>query len=221
MSWRLRPFVTASTVRILGPAMATRMIEGARRRPVAASLACWTALLVLLGLAYAAPPFERADEDVLNAISTTSDHLVHDVAFAIEQPLDPPRWFLVGTIAFLIAVGQRRYRRAFLAAALIAGTGVLVLALKELFEHPRPLSIPAGLFEWSPDALAFPSGHSAGAVAYALAFVFVVPRSWQRATATIGVAFVLAVAIGLLVLNYHYPSDILGGWLVALGADRE
>jgi membrane-associated phospholipid phosphatase len=39
----------------------------------------------------------------------------------------------------------------------------------------------------------------------------------RPATAAIGAAFTLAVSVGLLVLDYHYPSDILGGWLVALG----
>ncbi len=39
----------------------------------------------------------------------------------------------------------------------------------------------------------------------------------RPATAAIGAAFTLAVSVGLLVLDYHYPSDVVGGWLVALG----
>jgi membrane-associated phospholipid phosphatase len=66
-------------------------------------------------------------------------------------------------------------------------------------------------------AKSFPSGNSAGALAIALAFLLVVPRPWRPLTAAIGAAFTLAVSVGLLVLDYHYPSDILGGWLVALG----
>lgn len=43
------------------------------------------------------------------------------------------------------------------------------------------------------------------------------PDPWKRAVAAIGIAFNFAVGAALLVLNYHYPSDVLGGWLVALG----
>jgi hypothetical protein len=63
-------------------------------------------------------------------------------------------------------------------------------------------------------ACAFPSGHSAGSLAMSLAFLTVVPRSWLGPTAVIGVVFTLLVSFGVLVLNYHYPSDVLGGWLL-------
>ena len=89
------------------------------------------------------------------------------------------------------------------------------MILKAAFEHPREQSIPIGEFEWFPVASAYPSGHAAGSLAIALAFLFVVPARWQRATAWVGLAFTLAISLGLLVLNYHYPGDILGGWLVA------
>ena len=197
--------------------MAERLIEGARRRALAGCIACAAGIAAIAALAFHVPALERLDEDVLNAISTTSESPVHDIAFAIEQLMDPPGWAAAATAAFLLASWQARYKRAFLALALILGTALLDMILKAAFEHPRKQSIPIGEFEWFPVASAYPSGHAAGSLAIALAFLFVVPPSWQRVTAWVGLAFALAISLGLLVLNYHYPGDILGGWLVALG----
>lgn len=71
--------------------------------------------------------------------------------------------------------------------------------LKIALEHSRFQAGPGDPFFWHPVAKAFPSGNSAGALAITLAIS------------------TLAVSVGLLSLDYHYPSDILGGWLVALG----
>ena len=197
--------------------MTTGLIESARRHAVAGCLACAGGVVGIAVLSYWAPPFERLDENVLNAISTPSGSLIHDLAFAVEQPMDPIGWAAAATLAFLLASWRGRHKLALFAVAMIVGTAVIDLVLKAVFEHPREQSIPIGEFEWFPVASAYPSGHAAGALAIALAFFFVVPSSWRRATAAIGLVFTLAVSLGLLVLNYHYPGDILGGWLVALG----
>ena len=81
-----------STFGILGPAMAERLIEGARRRALAGCIACAAGIAAIAALAFHVPALERLDEDVLNAISTTSESPVHDIAFAIEQLMDPPGW---------------------------------------------------------------------------------------------------------------------------------
>jgi membrane-associated phospholipid phosphatase len=210
--------------------MAVRLIEGARRRALAGCLACAAGILLVAFLSFRAPAFERLDEDLLNAISTPSGSILHDLAFAVEQLLDPIGWAAAATGAFLLASWRGRYKLALFAVALVVGTGLLDLILKAVFEHHREQSIPVGEFEWFPVANAYPSGHAAGALAISLAYLFVVPSRWRRATAAAGLAFTLAISLGLLVLNYHYPGDILGGWLVALGwcfallavdADRE
>src|SRR5260221_5701316 len=61
-----------------------------------------------------------------------------------------------------------------------------------------------------------PSGHSAGSLAWSLAFLSVVPISWRWPTAIAGVVTPY-ISLGVLVLNYHYPSDVLRGWLLAAG----
>lgn len=193
------------------------MIESARRHAVGGCLACLAGFAVVLVLAYWVGPAERLDRTVLDALSTRPGTLLNEVAYVGFQVVDfRPAWVLAGALAVLIALAQWRVRDAVLAAALIAGTGVLVLALKALLTNPRYQPVPVGsdAYPWKE---AFPSGHSAGSLAWSLAFLSVVPRSWRRPTAIAGAVFTLYISFGVLALNYHYPSDVLAGWLLAAG----
>jgi undecaprenyl-diphosphatase len=180
-------------------------------------LACTAGFAVVLVLAYWVDPFPGWDKDLLLAVRSAPGTFANDLAFAVERLVSPLAQVGWTALAVLLALCLRRPRRALLAVAEIAGTAVAVQLLKLAFEHPRFHPGPDDPFFWHPVAKAFPSGNSAGALAIALAFLHIVPRSWRPAAAAIVAAFTLAVSVGLLVLDYHYPSDVLGGWLVALG----
>lgn len=193
------------------------MIEAARRHAPTGCLVCLAGFVVILVFAYWIGPSERLDRDLLDALSTGTDTVVNHVAYVGFQVVDfKPFWVLMGAVAALIALSQRRTRDAVIAGALIAGTGGLDLALKALLAHPRYQPIPSGSDAF-PSKDAFPSGHSAGSLAISLAFLTVVPPAWRRLTAAVGVAFTLFISLGVLLLNYHYPSDVLAGWLLAAG----
>jgi undecaprenyl-diphosphatase len=109
-------------------------------------------------------------------------------------------------------------RRCHPAVALIAvsslGAVLLVQSVKLLVGRPRPL-----------DALldargaSFPSGHAGEALAFygavALTVVSTVQRRWVRIV-TVAVAAVLVLAVGFsrIALAVHYPSDVLGSFLL-------
>ena len=193
------------------------MIETARRNASAGCLICLAGFVVVLAFAYWVGPAERLDRSVLDALSTSTETVVNHVAYVGFQVVNfRPFWVLVGAVATLIALLQWRIRDAVIAAALVAGTGGLVLALKALLAHPRYQPIPLGSDAF-PSKDAFPSGHSAGSLAMSLAFLTVVPPAWQRPTAAVGAAVTLFVSLGVLLLNYHFPSDVLAGWLLAAG----
>jgi undecaprenyl-diphosphatase len=172
---------------------------------------------LVLVLAYWVGPAERLDRHVLDALSTPTDTFVNEVAYVGFVVVNfKPTWVLVGAITVFIALSQWRIRDAVLAAALLTGTGLLVLVLKALLANPRyqPVPVDSDAYPWSD---AFPSGHAAGSLAMALAFLSVVPPSWQRPTAVAGILFTLYVSLGVLLLNYHYPGDVPAGWLLAGG----
>ena len=64
-------------------------------------------------------------------------------------------------------------------------------------------------------AKSWPSGHATAAMSLALCCVLVAPGRWRPAAAALGAAFTVAVVYSFLALGWHYPSDVLGGFLVA------
>jgi len=191
--------------------------EAAKRKPAGGLLACVGGFVLVLVLAYWVGPLERLDRGVLDGVSAPTGTFVNEVVYVGFRVVDfKPTWVAVGAIAVAIGLARGRVRDAVFAALLIAGTGGLDLALKALLTHPRYQPVPVGsdAYPWSDS---FPSGHSAGSLAMSLAFLTVVPLSWRTPTAVAGLVFTLYVSLGVLVLRYHYPSDVLAGWLLALG----
>ena len=85
--------------------------------------------------------------------------------------------------------------------------------LKMLLAHPRypsSLHYPVG-----PEAL--PSGHATAAMSLAMAGVLAAPRRGRLAAAVIGSALALGVGAAVIVVHWHYPSDVVAGYLLATG----
>ena len=64
-------------------------------------------------------------------------------------------------------------------------------------------------------AASWPSGHATAALALVLCAVLVAPAACARSWRGLGVAFAAAVGCSLLILAWHMPSDVFGGYLVA------
>ncbi|MFC6240144.1 phosphatase PAP2 family protein [Knoellia sp. GCM10027112] len=124
-------------------------------------------------------------------------------------------WFLVaGTLALR---GGPPGRRAALTGLAAVGTTSLVVnqPMKMAGARRRPdrvgLGVPPHRWVRMPSSTSFPSGHSASAVAFAVAVGDVLPAlRWPlRAAASV-------VAFSRVYTGVHYPSDVLVG--VATGA---
>jgi undecaprenyl-diphosphatase len=114
--------------------------------------------------------------------------------------------------AWLLFRGHRR--RAILLLVIVASERLLIEALKAGFGRARP--DPLG-HEVAVHNLAFPSGHSANAMAgwLAIALLATSPRLRGPAVA-LALTFALVTGLCRLVLQVHWPSDVVGGW--AFGA---
>jgi hypothetical protein len=62
---------------------------------------------------------------------------------------------------------------------------------------------------------AFPSGHATAAMSLALVAVIVAPRRWRPWVSVAAAGYAATVGVGLIVRVAHYPSDVVGGFLVA------
>ena len=115
-------------------------------------------------------------------------------------------WTLV-----LVAVALKRGRpRVALAVALVMALAPLSAeVLKPLLAHSH--AVVDGIYI---KAASWPSGHSTAALTLAFCAVLVAPVRMRPAVLAIGLAFAAAVGFSLLVLAWHMPSDVLGGYLL-------
>lgn len=115
---------------------------------------------------------------------------------------------IVGLLVFAL---RRMWREVFslLVVALIAAG--LTDAIKALFVRPRPAIYPY-IGEFS--NYSFPSGHASNTMALLLALGLL---SRNRAFTMLCVVIALAVGTTRVMLDVHWPTDVIGGWLLGAG----
>jgi membrane-associated phospholipid phosphatase len=110
------------------------------------------------------------------------------------------------------ALLQRRRAVALAVPVAIGGSVACAELLKRILAQPRPT--PAlGLHQIA--AASWPSGHATAAMVTLLCALLVAAPRLRPVLATAGGGGVLAVGCSMLVLGHHFPSDILGGYLLA------
>jgi membrane-associated phospholipid phosphatase len=186
----------------------------ALRSPPLAAAACFLGFAAALACAYAITPIGRLDAIALHGLMALDGPLSRPVTLEITHSADP--WPLMLMLAVLFACGWAlgRRREAVCAVALVAGANLTGLILQMALAHPRFYPI-LGANQVGPEA--YPSGHATSAMSIALAAVLVAPRRWRVVVASGAAAYVIAVSTSLMVLGWHFPSDVLGGLLVASG----
>lgn len=180
------------------------------KSPLAACFACAVALglLTLLALGFAA----GREVDVRLFLRLAEDEPSGDTAASAIAALgDPLPMLVMLTVACLIALLRGQPRSALAAVLVVVGANVTTQLLKVLLAHPRvKLAISGDPFE--PNT--FPSGHTTAAASIAIAYAFVLPAALRALALTLGAAFALAMGASVVVIGWHYPSDVLGAYLV-------
>lgn len=97
---------------------------------------------------------------------------------------------------------------------LVAGANLTTQILKAVLAYPRYQSL---LGYRQINETAFPSGHSTAVAAMVFAWALVLPGAWRPLVLTLGAVVAVAVGLSLVLLHPHFPSDVVGGWLVASG----
>lgn len=130
---------------------------------------------------------------------------------------DVPVLIVVAIVAAAYELFRRHKVRAIVTAASLSSL-LAFRAIKELVRRARPVSefvASHGLHDYS-----FPSGHSTGSAALYGILAVIIWNNSRRLVARIvtGLLILLIVLIGLsrVYLGAHYPTDVLGGWLLAL-----
>lgn len=126
----------------------------------------------------------------------------------------PLTFRLLALAGIVVALIRRNLRVALFLLISVVPSGLLTEVAKAAAHRPRP-----GVALVTSPSPSFPSGHAVGAMVGVLALLTaVLPvvrgplRTWLIAG---GALLVIAVGAGRVVLNAHYPSDVVAGW--ALG----
>jgi membrane-associated phospholipid phosphatase len=111
-------------------------------------------------------------------------------------------------LVLVVLVRSNRRRHALFWALAVGGAVVMAPVLKVVFQRPQI---------GEPGEYSFPSGNATASLAIAVSAYLLVSTSRPRPLIALAGAGVVALyGLGLVVLLWHYPSDIVGGWCVAL-----
>lgn len=157
-------------------------------------------------------PFDLA---IRSAVHTWVSPLVTSLLFGITTL--GSGWLMapLGALALWRLEATHRARQAIRLAAGSLGAEAVAEFMKFAFHRPRP----AVFFGLPPAATySFPSGHAfVGTVFYGLLagmFIAKFPRERRRIEAVTAVT-ILLIGLSRVYLGYHYPTDVLSGWLCA------
>lgn len=170
---------------------------------VALLIATWYAFHLNIG--------ERLDRSVLLGFAGLHRPRVNSVAKFVDSLCDPGPFILLAAVVVIVALHRRRPRVAVMCALVL----FFAPATAELLKHLVPDShLP--ISRWAVvDWRSWPSGHVTSAMSLALCAAIVAPpRRRPRVAAVMG-AFAVAVCYSVLELAWHFPSDVLGGLLLA------
>jgi membrane-associated phospholipid phosphatase len=188
------------------------------RVPLVVPLAALGAFVVLLALVVGGwAPVRDADtalSDILRSYGAPHAGVVRVTRVVTDLGSTTP--FLAAGVAVTVLFAVRREVRRPAFTGLVTVLVPTMWSLMHLLIYrPRPVDAFVLI-----DSNGFPSGHSTNAAAAALVAVLLL---WPRGTppvrvVTVALATAFAALVGLtrVVLLAHWPSDVLGGWLLAL-----
>lgn len=200
-------------------------LEGGTAVPGQRYVVCAAALLAFVVLA-----FTTASEGVHQTEAT----LLTSISSVIMHHADPPAWLQavardvtalgsevvlgglsLGTIGLLIVLGVGPALR-FMLMSVVGGAAIAGM-LKLAFSRPRPDLLPHGDYVFTPS---FPSGHATmtAVVFLSLAFIAAAQSGFVARVYIVGAAVIAMITVGLsrIMLGVHWPSDVLGGWLLGI-----
>lgn len=146
--------------------------------------------------------FEQVGYD--GRVAPVAERLVH-----LNDPL-PVGVLLAALVA--VALFRGRPRTAFAAIVVVLGANMTTQVLKPTLATSRFSEV---LGDGQLATGSWPSGHATAAMSLALCAVLVSAVAWRPLVAVLGAGFAIAVGYSILILGWHFPSDVLGGFLVA------
>jgi len=171
---------------------------------------CLMALALVWVVAELVPAVRARDVVALREFTELDGPKIGTLARFVLHLLDPALFAVWGAVLVLVALARERARVALAVALVLTLAPLSADRLKPLLAHPH-----ARLGEVGIGAASWPSGHATAAAALAMCAVLVAPERMRLRVGALGAAFALAAGCAMLIQEWHMPSDVLGGYLMA------
>lgn len=187
--------------------------DGAARSSVAGPLClaglCVAALALTWVVAALVPATHVKDAVALYDFTLIGGPRLDDLMNGLLHLLDPGLYTLWAVLLVAIALLRRRPRVALAIALVLSLAPLSAETLKPLLAHPHAR---IGVSEVT--AASWPSGHATAATVLVLCAILVAPRRLRPLVAALGATFAAVVGVSLVILAWHLPSDVIGGYLL-------
>ena len=181
------------------------------RSPLLLAALCVVALALVWVVAALVPAAHVRDAVALHDFTLLDgSHIAAATKFLLHL-LDPLFFTIWGLALVLIALARGRPRVALAVVVVMSLAPLSSEVLKPLLAYPH-----ARVGETQIGPASWPSGHATAAAALALCAVLVAPSRRRPLVALLAAAFTLTVGVALLIGAWHLPSDVLGGYLMAV-----
>ncbi len=180
-------------------------------RPLGLAGLCLLALALLWALAELVPAIQVRDAVLLHDLTLLNGPSVESAGNTLLNLLEPIRFTIWGAVLVAAALARGLPRVALAVVAVLGLAPLSAETLKPLLAHAHATvgGVHIGPASW-------PSGHATAALALVLCAVLVAPARLRGLVAVLGALFAAAVGVALLILAWHMPSDVLGGYLLAM-----
>ena len=160
--------------------------------------------------------FDRNAVDTLNH-AVAGDRIAVTVLTAVTNLGGRTILFWLVTVSTAVMLIRRQYQLT--AYLVVTGLGALALdpAIKAMVGRLRPM-VPAPVA--TAPGYSFPSGHVLDATVFygvmLLVFLPIIPGRLRKLAMGLVIALVVAIGFSRVAIGVHYPSDVIGGWLLGV-----
>ncbi len=181
-----------------------------RARKALAGAAIGVLLLVLIWYAaHYVGVVKRADASILSGFLQLDRPHVDRFTSFIAELCNPDPYVILVAAPVILALVRGRPRVAVVLVLILLGANETAQLLKPLLAAPHDATAHR-IAEAS-----WPSGHATAAMSLCMCWIIAAPSRLRPAVGAVMAAFSIAVSYSFLELGWHYPSDVLGGFLVA------
>lgn len=180
----------------------------------------WPTLLIALAIAIgvaalynvAGPPERDLMRDVALRDGRSPDAVI-ETAQWITWAGDAAQRSVVMVAFALWLWFKSRWRAALVMMVTVPLAGVTSSILKEIYARPRPSVVPHLDLVTS---FSYPSGHAVNAMAVLLLGALLLATKARGLWIALAVLAAIVIGGSRAILGVHYPSDIVGGWLIGI-----